>query len=55
VGDGANDELAGAQRVGMRAILIHRPGEDPFWPEVAEFTGPRITSIPEVLEVLELC
>jgi putative hydrolase of the HAD superfamily len=55
VGDGANDELAGAQRVGMRAILIHRPGEDPFWPEVAEFTGPRVTSIPEVLEVLELC
>jgi putative hydrolase of the HAD superfamily len=55
VGDGANDELAGAQRVGMAAILIHRPGEDPFWPEVAGFTGPRITSIPEVLEVLELC
>ena len=55
VGDGANDELAGAQRVGMRAILIHRPGEDPFWREVAEFTGPRVTSIPEVLEVLELC
>ena len=55
VGDGANDELAGAERVGMRAILIHRPGEDPFWPEVAEFTGPRVTSIPEVLEVLELC
>jgi len=55
VGDGANDELAGAERVGMRAILIHRPGEDPFWPELAEFTGPRVTSIPEVLEVLELC
>jgi putative hydrolase of the HAD superfamily len=55
VGDGANDELAGAERVGMRAILIHRPGEDPFWPEVAEFAGPRVTSIPEVLEVLELC
>ena len=55
VGDGANDELAGAERVGMRAILIHRPGEDPFWPEVAAFTGPRITSIPDVLEVLELC
>jgi HAD superfamily hydrolase (TIGR01509 family) len=26
VGDGANDELAGARRVGMQAILIHRPG-----------------------------
>ena len=34
VGDGANDELAGALRVGMRALLIHRPGEPPLWPEV---------------------
>jgi len=55
VGDGANDEIAGAERVGMGAILIHRAGEDPFWPELAAFTGPRVTSIPEVLEVLELC
>jgi putative hydrolase of the HAD superfamily len=55
VGDGANDELAGACRVGMDAILIHRPGEDPPWPEVATWDGLRVTSIPEVLEVLELC
>ena len=55
VGDGANDELAGAERVGMRAILIHRPGEDPYWDDLAEFDGPRVTSIPEVLEVLDLC
>jgi putative hydrolase of the HAD superfamily len=52
VGDGANDELGGARRVGMDAILIHRPGEDPFWPEVAGWDGPRVTSIPEVLEVI---
>ena len=55
VGDGANDELGGARRVGMRAILIHRPGEDPVWPEVRTWDGPRVTSIPEVLEVLEQC
>jgi putative hydrolase of the HAD superfamily len=55
VGDGANDELAGAQRVGMQAILIHRPGQDPLWPEVRAWDGPRVTSIPEVLEVLERC
>jgi putative hydrolase of the HAD superfamily len=55
VGDGANDELAGARRVGMEAILIHRPGEDPLWPEVLEWDGPRVTSIPGVLEVLEAC
>jgi putative hydrolase of the HAD superfamily len=52
VGDGANDELAGARRVGMDAILIHRAGEDPFWPELADWDGPRVTSIPEVLEVI---
>ncbi len=55
VGDGANDELDGARRVGLRAILVHRPGEDPLWPEVREWDGPRATSIPDVLEVLELC
>jgi putative hydrolase of the HAD superfamily len=52
VGDGANDELAGAERVGMRAILVHRAGEEPQWPEVREWSGPRITSIPEVLQLL---
>jgi putative hydrolase of the HAD superfamily len=52
VGDGANDELAGARRVGMEAILIHREGEDPFWPELRDWDGPRVTSIPGVLEVL---
>jgi putative hydrolase of the HAD superfamily len=52
VGDGANDELAGAQRVGMRAILIHKPGQDPVWPEVRDWDGPRVTSIPQVLDVI---
>ena len=41
VGDGANDELGGARRVGMDAILIHRAGEEPPWPEVREWDGPR--------------
>ena len=52
VGDGANDELAGAERVGMRAILIHRPGEEPDLPEVRDWPGLRVTAIPEVLEHL---
>lgn len=52
VGDGANDELAGAERVGIRAVLIHRPGQDPLWPEAREWKGPRITSVPQVLELL---
>ncbi len=52
VGDGANDELGGARRVGMDAILIHRAGEEPPWPEVREWDGPRVTSIPAVLDLL---
>jgi putative hydrolase of the HAD superfamily len=52
VGDGANDELAGARRVGMQAVLIHRPGEEPFWQEVRDWDGPRITSIPGVLDLV---
>jgi putative hydrolase of the HAD superfamily len=51
VGDGANDELAGARRVGMDAILIHRPGDGPLWPELEDWDGPRVTSIPEVLDL----
>jgi putative hydrolase of the HAD superfamily len=43
VGDGANDELAGAERVGMRAMQI---GSSEPW------TGERISTIPEVLERL---
>jgi putative hydrolase of the HAD superfamily len=52
VGDGANDELAGAQRVGMRAVLIHHPGREPHWPEARDWAGQRITSVPEVLELV---
>jgi putative hydrolase of the HAD superfamily len=52
VGDGANDELGGAERVGMKAILIHQPGEEPPWEEARAFTGPRITSIPDVLALV---
>jgi len=53
VGDGANDELAGAERVGMRAVLTHRAGEDPPWHEVRDWRGPRITAIPQVLSLLD--
>jgi len=51
VGDGANDELEGARRVGMDAILIHREGEAPLW-GLDDWDGPRVTSIPGVLDVL---
>jgi hypothetical protein len=35
----------------MEAILIHRPGEEPPWPGLADWDGPRVTSIPAVLEL----
>src|SRR5262249_38599849 len=53
VGDGANDELAGAQRVGMRAVLIHRKGAERMWEEARAWTGPRITTIPQVVAFLD--
>jgi putative hydrolase of the HAD superfamily len=52
VGDGANDELAGAERAGMRPVLIHRDGEEPPWPEARDWLGPRITALPQVLDLL---
>jgi len=48
-------ELEGAGRVGLLPILIHKAGEDPVWREVRTWDGLRVTSIPEVLEVLERC
>jgi len=48
VGDGANDELAGAERVGMRAIGVDSPGGE--LPE--DWDGPTIRELPELLELL---
>jgi putative hydrolase of the HAD superfamily len=46
VGDGANDELAGAERVGMTAVGLERPDEELEW------DGLRIRALPELLELL---
>jgi putative hydrolase of the HAD superfamily len=51
VGDGANDELAGAARVGMTPVLLVLDGREPHWPEVREWRGLRVSSIPEVLQL----
>jgi putative hydrolase of the HAD superfamily len=51
VGDGANDELAGAGRVGMTPILFLPSGKAPLWPEVRAWTGLRVSSIQEVPEL----
>ena len=52
VGDGANDELPGAGRVGMRPVLIHRPDAPPPWDSLVDWSGLRVTSVPELLELL---
>jgi putative hydrolase of the HAD superfamily len=52
VGDGANDELRGAQDAGMTPVLIHPEGDEPHWDNLREWDGLRITSIPQVLELV---
>jgi putative hydrolase of the HAD superfamily len=51
VGDGANDELEGARMVGMTPVLV-QPGVAPHWDGLGDWSGQRITSIPEVLELV---
>jgi len=51
VGDGANDELAGARRVGMTPVLFLPDGAASPWPEVRGWQGLRVRSIEEVLEL----
>ena len=48
VGDGQNDELAGAERVGMTPVLLET-SRDGF----EGWDGLRISTIPQVLELLE--
>jgi putative hydrolase of the HAD superfamily len=51
VGDGANNELEGARAVGMTPVLV-QPGVAPQWDGLEDWPGRRITSIPEVLELV---
>lgn len=52
VGDGANDELDGARRVGMTPVLFQPENAGVRWPEIDGWEGPRITSIAQVLELV---
>jgi putative hydrolase of the HAD superfamily len=51
VGDGANDELAGAARAGMTPVLVQLDGP-PAWNGLEDWSGLRIRSIPQVLELV---
>lgn len=48
VGDGANDELAGAAAVGMTPVLLAESGVA-RWDGLDDWPGARITAIPEIL------
>ena len=50
VGDGANDELPGAERAGMTALQLRAPGE-PLTPEGETWPGPSIERLSDVLEL----
>jgi putative hydrolase of the HAD superfamily len=54
VGDGANDELEGARRVGMTPVLVHRSGNAPLRDGLEDWEGARISSIPQVLDLVAL-
>jgi putative hydrolase of the HAD superfamily len=50
VGDGANDELPGAERAGMTALQLRARGEA-LTPEGETWTGPSVERLSEVLEL----
>jgi putative hydrolase of the HAD superfamily len=52
VGDGANNELRGAADVGMTPVLIVADGREPIWREVRDWTGLRVSTIPDVLNLV---
>ena len=51
VGDGANDELGGAARVGMTPVLF-APGGRLHWEGLAGWDGAKVTSLAGVLELV---
>jgi len=50
VGDGANDELPGAERAGMTALQLRAPGET-LTADGAAWSGPSVGQLSEVLEL----
>ena len=56
VGDGSSHELTGAKKVGMHPVLIRVPyekGGDAYRIDAEEWHGPTISSLKEVLDLLE--
>jgi len=49
VGDGANDELAGAARVGIEPVLYLPAGTNCRWPNLQDWRGLQVSSLHEVV------
>jgi putative hydrolase of the HAD superfamily len=55
VGDGSSDELSGARKVGMRAVLIRGAYDDSYdarRPEVEGWQGPEIATLSQLLPLI---
>ena len=50
MGDGANDELPGAERVGMDVVQLRAPGE-PLTEDGERWTGRYVERLSDVLEL----
>ena len=56
VGDGSSHELTGAKKVGMHPVLIRVPyetGGDAYRIDAEEWHGPTVSSLKEILDLLE--
>ena len=54
IGDGGSHELSGAAHAGMHPVLIRVPteDEDPYRPGAEEWSGPKISSLREVVTMV---
>ena len=55
VGDGGSNELTGANRLGMDAVLLdvtQEQGVDPYRPDAETWTGQSIESLSDLLEMV---
>lgn len=53
IADGMEQELLGAAKLGMRAVLIRVPGENDYDPYREKWSGQTISSLKEVLSLLK--
>lgn len=53
IADGIGQELTSASQIGMQAVLIRVSGEDSYDPYREDWNGPVISSLTEVLDLVE--